>query len=215
MPPDRVIEPVNVSGDGVFGLLAGLPRDRPDQLRLDGLEERFHHRVVVAVPTPAHRDQDTPSAEQRLIVDRAVLRSAVGMVNQPRCRVASHQSTPQGFDRKIAFQAITRGPADDVAGEEVQHDGKVEPALGRPDVGDVRTPLPVRAIRREVLRHQIGGDGPRMFTVRRALEPPFLPRDQLVLSHQPRRAMPPDLMALVDETAVQARTALPRDMTMH
>jgi hypothetical protein len=39
MPPDRVIEPVDVSGDGVFGLLAGLPSDRPDQFRLDGLEE--------------------------------------------------------------------------------------------------------------------------------------------------------------------------------
>ena len=39
MPPDGVIEPVDVSGDGVFGLLPGLPGDRPDQLRLDGLEE--------------------------------------------------------------------------------------------------------------------------------------------------------------------------------
>ena len=58
MPPDGVIEPVDVSGDGVLGLLAGLPCDLPDQLRLDGLEERFHHRVIVAVPAPAHRDQD-------------------------------------------------------------------------------------------------------------------------------------------------------------
>ena len=39
MSPDRVIEPVDVSGDWDFGLLAGLPCDRPDQLRLDGLEE--------------------------------------------------------------------------------------------------------------------------------------------------------------------------------
>ena len=36
MPPDWVIEPVDISGDGVFGLSAGLPGDRPDQLRLDG-----------------------------------------------------------------------------------------------------------------------------------------------------------------------------------
>jgi hypothetical protein len=27
MPPDGVMEPVDVSGDGVFGLLAGLPVD--------------------------------------------------------------------------------------------------------------------------------------------------------------------------------------------
>ena len=78
MPSDGVIEPVDVSGDGVFGLLAGLPCDRPDQFGLDGLEERFDHRVIVAVPAPAHRDQDATFAEQRLVVDRAILRPAVG-----------------------------------------------------------------------------------------------------------------------------------------
>jgi hypothetical protein len=55
-----------------------------------------------------------------------------------RCRVASHQSTAQGFDGEVALQAVTRGPANDAAGEEVQHDGEGEPALCRPDVGDVR-----------------------------------------------------------------------------
>ena len=208
MPPDGVIEPVDVSGDGVFGLLAGLPCDRPDQLRLDGLEERFHHRVVVAVPAPAHRDQDAAFAEQRLIVDRAVLRSAVGMVNQPGCRVASHQSTAQGFDREIAFQAVTRRPADDTAREEVQDDSEVEPALCRPDVGYVCPPFSVRRIRREVLGHQIGGDGPCVLTVRRPFEAPFLACNQLVLTHQAGCGMPPDLMAIVDEVAVHARAAI-------
>ena len=107
MPPDGVIEPVDVSGDGVFGLLAGLPCNWPDQLRLDGLEERFHHRIVLAVSAPAHRDQDASFPKQRLIVHRAVLRPAVGMVNQPRPRVASYQSTAQGFDREVTLQKIT------------------------------------------------------------------------------------------------------------
>ena len=53
MLPDGFAEPVDVSGDSVFGLLAGLPwlggsgidpvdqfpAERPDQLRFDGLEE--------------------------------------------------------------------------------------------------------------------------------------------------------------------------------
>jgi hypothetical protein len=47
-----------------------------------------------------------------------------------------------------------------------------------------------------------------MFAVRRALEPSLLPRDQLVLAHQACRAMPPDLMALIDEIAVHARAAI-------
>ena len=69
MAPDGVMEPVDVSGDGVFGLLAGLPGDWPDQLRLDGFEERLDHRVVAAFPAPAHRDQDAAFAKQGLIVD--------------------------------------------------------------------------------------------------------------------------------------------------
>ena len=39
MLPDGFAEPVDVSGDSVFELLAGLQCDRPDQLRFDGLEE--------------------------------------------------------------------------------------------------------------------------------------------------------------------------------
>ena len=136
------------------------------------------------------------------------MRSAVGMVNQPRRRVASYQSTAQGFDGEVTLQTVTRGPTDDAAREEVQHDGEVEPALCRPDVGDVCPPLPVRAICCEVLRHQIGRYGPGMFAVRRALEAPFLPRDQLVLAHQSCRAVASDLMALVDEIAVHARAAI-------
>lgn len=126
-------------------------------------------------------DQGAASAEQRLIADRAVLRSAVGMVNQPR-----------------------RG----AAREEVQDDSEGEPAPWRPDVGDVRPPLPVRAIRREVLRHQVRGDGPGMFAVRHALEAPLLPRDQRGLAHQPRRAMAPDISwPFIDEIAMHPRAA--------
>ena len=47
-----------------------------------------------------------------------------------------------------------------------------------------------------------------MFAVRRALEAPLLPRDQPLLAHQTCRAMPPDLMALIDEIAVHARAAV-------
>ena len=159
-------------------------------------------------PWDGIRDQDAPSAEQFLIVDRAVLRPAVGMVDQTGRRVASHESTAQGFYREITLQVITRGPADDAPGEEIQHDREVKPALRCPDVGDVCSPLPVRAVRREVLRDQVGRDRLGMFAVRRALEAPLLPRDQLVLSHKPRRAMSPDLMALIDEISVHAGTAV-------
>jgi hypothetical protein len=102
MPSDGVMEPVDGSGDGLFGLVPGLPSDGPDQLRCDDLEERVNPRVVVVGPAPAHRDQDAAFPQQGLIVDRAVLRPAVGMVNQLRRGAASPQSTAQGFYREVA-----------------------------------------------------------------------------------------------------------------
>jgi hypothetical protein len=47
-----------------------------------------------------------------------------------------------------------------------------------------------------------------MFAVGRARESPLLPRHQLVFAHQPRRAMPPDLMPFIDEITVHAWAAI-------
>jgi hypothetical protein len=46
-----------------------------------------------------------------------------------------------------------------------------------------------------------------MFTVGRALQPARLPRRQPVRAHQPGGPVTPDLMAVIDETAVHARAA--------
>ena len=73
VPPDRIVEPVDVSSHRVLGLAAGLPGDRPDQLGLDGLEERLDHSVVVAVALSTHRDQQVMFSQHRLIVDGAIL----------------------------------------------------------------------------------------------------------------------------------------------
>lgn len=39
MPSDGVMEAVDLSSNGIFGLLAGFLDNRPGQLRLDGLED--------------------------------------------------------------------------------------------------------------------------------------------------------------------------------
>lgn len=74
--------------------------------------ERSDFRLPVVISTSKIRVSRRP-------VDSA-LRSAVGMVNQPRCRVASHQSTAQSLDCEVALQTVTRGPAGDATGEEVE-----------------------------------------------------------------------------------------------
>ncbi len=54
MPSARVIEAVDVLKDGGFGLAAGFPRPAPDQLGLDGFEERLDNGIVIAIALATH-----------------------------------------------------------------------------------------------------------------------------------------------------------------
>jgi hypothetical protein len=63
MTPDGIVEPVNVAGDGLDRLLPGVEDGPPDKLGFQRLEERFDHRVVVAVSLAGHRDQDSALIE--------------------------------------------------------------------------------------------------------------------------------------------------------
>jgi hypothetical protein len=49
------------------------------------------------------------------------------------------------------MEPVAGGPADDAPGKEVNDDGKVEPALACPDIGDVGAPFLVRPRCVEVL----------------------------------------------------------------
>ena len=69
MAPDGIVEPVDVTANGLVGFLAGVEDGPPDELGFQGLEERLHHGVVVAISPAGHRDQDAVPAQLGLIVD--------------------------------------------------------------------------------------------------------------------------------------------------
>ena len=73
MAPDGIVEPVDVAANGLVGFVAGVEDGPPDELGFQGLEERLHHGVVVAIPLAGHRDQDAVLVELGLIIDRAIL----------------------------------------------------------------------------------------------------------------------------------------------
>ena len=79
------------------------------------------------------------------------------MMEQTGRRIAGGQRAAESGDGQIALQPVTGGPTDDAARVEVEDHRQIEPALGRPDVGKVRAPFPVRCLGREVLRR--GADG--------------------------------------------------------
>ena len=54
MPPPWIIEPIDILEYRPFGLASGFPTVAPDKLSLDGLEERFHHGIVITITLTAH-----------------------------------------------------------------------------------------------------------------------------------------------------------------
>src|ERR1700682_6132685 len=122
--------------------------------------------------------------ELGLIVDRAILAAAVGMVDQPGQRTPRQKRSAESSQGQIPMQTITNRPADDTAGEEVDDDGQIQPSFAGPDIGDVCSPLLVRPLGREVLIDDVRRDRPGMMTVGGAPAAPLLPGAEAILTHQ-------------------------------
>src|SRR5579864_5326319 len=110
MAPDGIVEPVDVAANGLVGLLAGVEDSPPDELGFQGLEERLHHGVVVAISLAGHRDQDAVPAELSLIVYRAILAATIRVVDQPCCRAAHGQGFAQSGESQVPMQPVDCSP---------------------------------------------------------------------------------------------------------
>lgn len=60
--PDRVVEAVDIAGNGLRGLVTGIEDGAPDHLGFDRLEERLDHSVVVAISLFRHGDATSRTA---------------------------------------------------------------------------------------------------------------------------------------------------------
>ena len=100
----------------------------------------------------------------------AVLRAAIRVVNTAWWRAAQGNSHVQRPDRQILFHPVADSPANHAPREQVDDDGQINPALTRPDVGDVARPLLVRGTRRKVLLQEVRRDVEGVIAVGGALE---------------------------------------------
>jgi hypothetical protein len=110
---------------------------------LEGLE-RLDHGVVEAVSFARHRDRDAVLSQLSLVLDGAVLAATVRVVNEPDGWTQHGDGPSWGQQRQFLMELVAGGPADDAPSKEVNDDGKVEPALACPDIGDVGAPFLVR-----------------------------------------------------------------------
>ena len=68
MATARVIEPVDILEDRAFSLTACVPTVAPDQLSLDGFEERLDHRIIITITFAAHRDLEAVLFQALLVL---------------------------------------------------------------------------------------------------------------------------------------------------
>ena len=114
MPPSWIIEPIDILEYGPLGLASGFPTITPDQLGLDGFEERFHHGIVVTISLTAHRGLEVVLFQALLIRVGTILRAAIRMVKAAfgGCRRAtaifSARIAKSRFMRLLTAQPMTR-----------------------------------------------------------------------------------------------------------
>ena len=102
MAPHGIVEAVDIAGNGLPGLGAGVEHSAPDELGFDRFKERLDHGVIEAVALARHRDCDAVATQLGLVVDGAVLAAAVGVVDQSFGRPTHDEGLAQGSECQIA-----------------------------------------------------------------------------------------------------------------
>ena len=109
---------------------------------LEGFHEALGLGVVIWVCDAAHADGNRPRQQPRNIVVAGVLDAAVGVVDQTvRHRVASSQRHVERLGREPRLEMIVERPANHLAAERIEDDGRVDEGFAEPDIGDVGDPI--------------------------------------------------------------------------
>src|SRR5690606_675131 len=168
MQAGRVVEALDVLEECPLALGASGELLLLDELRLDCAVETFRDGVVPAVTLPAHALDDPMLLGQLHEVFADELAAPIGMKDQPRSGSPRQQRVTHRLAAQRSVDPFADRPADDAPREEIDHRRQVEPALFRPDVGDVGYPDSVGSSGHEVAPEKIGS---RRLGVRRVCRP--------------------------------------------
>ncbi len=113
-------------------------------------------------------------AQDFLVVMRAVLSTAIGMVDAALRWPLQRNRHVQCPDRQIAFHPVADGPTNDARGMQVEDDSQIEPTLLYSDITYVACLFLVGAVCMEVPVHQVRRDFEAMVAIRGRLKLLFL-----------------------------------------
>jgi hypothetical protein len=101
------------------------------QFGFQGMEKALHRRMLASLTLTG--SQQFPLrlmlGEPLLVGTGGILAAAIGVVHQARQRPAPLERHVQGRPRQLLRHLLVHRPANHLAGEEVEHDGQVQPAL--------------------------------------------------------------------------------------
>ena len=143
MNPLAVVEPLDIVEDALPCLVTGAISLVEDPLSFQSAEEALHRRIVPAVALATHAAQHPVLCQELLVVITGILGATIGVMKHSPRRV----SPLQGHARCIAYQGrrepLRHGPADNTTRVQVHDDCQVQPPLGAPGIGNVRSSNPV------------------------------------------------------------------------
>lgn len=155
-----------------------------DPLVFETVEPAFRGRVVPAVPLATHRANHSIFRQQRLKGMARILTSPVGVMDQACRWSATKPRHGQCIGHDVSSHTRFQRPSNHLPVEQIKHNGQVQPAFIRPQIGDVSRPDLVRCAGlkvpiQHVLRHrQI------VFRIRRCLITALMPCSHIVIPHQ-------------------------------
>ena len=145
-------------------------------------------RVVVCIADRPDRSEHLTVIELLRVVKRRVLAPGVGMANELEVSagLACTDRHPKRIQHQRSAHVRRQLPADDHAGEHVEHEAEVDDPLPAPQIREIPDPQAVRGVRGEVTFDQVpGADSVRIgFGGPPRLPAPFRANDP-VRCHQP------------------------------
>ena len=205
MPTPAVIENLDVLKNISLGLVVDGIMPVKNPLLLHRAEKTLHWGVVITIALAAHTTNHFGLCQYRLIVGARILAAPVGVMKQPRQRLASLNGHLQRINDELAVQAVTHRPTDDPAGIEVEYNRQIKPPLIRFDIRKVGQPYLIFLLGYELLIEQIGRHRQLVVAICRLhLEATLCFRSQAILAHQAGHTVKSAADARLDQIGVNA-----------
>ena len=208
MPSLAVVEDLDVLRDLSPGLRPGFVTPVMYEFVLQRPPKTFHRCIVVTIPPPGHRSLQPQVFQARLVVLRAILDPAIGVMKQAGGRPSAGDGLHEGRPHQVSCHPGVHRMADHLAGEQILDAGEIEPAFRGRHVRDVGDPGLVRSGRDKRLGQDIRCHRQGMMRFSGRPEPPHLLAAKSQLLTEPLDAPNPGSKAVLAQFGLQPFRAI-------